>query len=298
MASQIRRRKYYEEDFGFLCATKRDFIIRKSRYSDIIKLTDSEKAKNVTYSDSKTNFKVFHLVKKIKKEITEGQFLQDIKKEVRGSDFRYNSINSRFGSFCVPSAVNVDLNSAYLTALNKHGIISDLLSEEINELPKEERLKCLGLLAYEPQCFEFRNGEPYGHFTQKNEFKEVFFYAVKKVSDVMDKSITLLGDKYIFFWVDGVYFLECGDNKKEVLDLFNSEGFCSSSENLTNLVYNNQNEKYISLEFKDEKSRLKRFNVRTDYYQKKIDYGLAIKKYLNDQSIENFKRIREFNFNN
>lgn len=296
MSNNLRRRKYYEEDFGYLCATKRDFTIRKSRYSDIIKLNDSDNAKNITYSDTKTNFKIFHLVKKIKKEITENQLLKEISKEVRGSEFRYNSINSSFGDFCAPNAVNVDLNSAYLTVLNRDGIISDELSDKINDLPKDERLKCLGLLAYEPQCFEFKNGEPFGHYTQKNEFKDVFFYAVKKVSDVMDKSISVLGSNYIFFWVDGVYFFEEGDNKKQVKELFEAEGFRSSIENLTDFKLQNQNEKYISLKFKNENDKIKRFNVRTDYYQKKIDYGISIKNYLNNPSVENFEKIMRYKF--
>ena len=286
----LRRRKYYLADFGWLCANKRDFYIKKSRYSDVITTIDGDRKESVTYTDSKTNNKIFSIVRKIKKEVEPS--LAEINRIVSKKDFSYFSTGSDLGSFCSDSVSNIDLNSAYLTVLHRDGIIGDHLHELINDLPKVERLKVLGLLAYEPDVFEFRNGEPYKEYTQKNPFKNVFFYAVNGVSEAMHEAKRFLKDDFIFFWVDGIYFSdENYSTGREVQYLLEKRGFKTHFEQLINFNFQADNEKYIKIDFVNPSFETKKFNVRTDHYQKKVAYGLAMKNYFSDRTPENFEKL-------
>ena len=285
----IKRRKYYLDDFGFLCATKRDFTVKKSRYSDVISIDDDCEVKPTTYTDKRSNNGIFHILKKVKKELE--PHVSEINDFMKGKRFDYHSITDNFGSFCCDKVSNIDLNSAYLTSLNRDGLLGNELTSKINDLPKEDRLKVLGLLAYEPDCFQFKNGEPYRDFSQPNKFKQFFFYAVYQVSELMKEIRSILGDHFIFFWVDGVYFFDQDFLNELVFEIIEKNGFKSTFEALKKFNYNLVSEKNIKIDFENDQGRTKKFIVDTNYQREKMLYGRALKKYLNEKTVENFENL-------
>jgi len=288
----LRKRYSYVDDFKFLIQTKRDFTVKKSRYSDVITMDDMDKKISTTYTDKRIDNRVFNMAKKLKKEVK--THLPYIDECMIGKRYGYNSVSSYHYSFCSDEVHNIDISSAYLTVIHRDGFISDHLFNSINEMDKAERLRIMGLLAYEPECFEFRNGEPSREYSIPNIYKNVFFYAVKEVSEVMMLIRASLGSDFIFFWVDGVYFFDRGDNKKIVSEILEEKGFKYTSEGIKNFLFDDCNEKNVILNFYDEKGKYKNIVARKDSYKQKLEYGIAIKKYLRDRTEENFLNLLNY----
>ena len=122
--------------------------------------------------------------------------------------FNFNKQYLETSNLTIDRVVNIDLKSAYLNVLKNEGLISIDLFDSINKLKKVERLVTLGMLAYEPELFIYEKGLLIDYQKIRNEYSKYFFYCVKRVSEIIQNIKFLLGDCFIFSWVDGFYFLE------------------------------------------------------------------------------------------
>lgn len=188
----------------------RDFDIYVSKRSKKIVMMDEvgPRGGNVNhfYSDKKLNPLIFHLCNKIKYEA-------DIYFGINSKDINPNRNTLRYYNYNVSQFNDigrfyyVDFSACYLRVLNNRGVISDGLYTEINRLPKQDRLVCLGMLAYEPYRIRYRNGERYGAIEQiKNEYSHVFYLACQLTQELMENIIRRVNNDYIFYWVDGIFF--------------------------------------------------------------------------------------------
>ena len=154
----IKKHKKLSElnnSLDYMKLSQKDFYLKKSSKSaQIVTLDENglKKGKQV-FSNKGMDFKAYHLSKKLMKQLS--PYLDDFEKQ---DDLYYYFLNENFlGSH--KTVMNIDIKSAYLKVLSKTGLIPNWLIEEINNLPKESRLICLGMLAYEPEIFHFRLGE-------------------------------------------------------------------------------------------------------------------------------------------
>jgi len=212
-----KKRSDFLKDLDQLIKNKRNFTFKASTYSREI-LTDN--GLKIFYADDKINMSVFNVAKKLKEELK--PCLQSF--EVNKQNLFYFLSNQKY-NFKETKTVYFDIKSAYLSVLYNSGLISDEIFNKISELPKKERLVCLGLLAYEPQFFEYENGKlkPSESRRIKNEFSNVFFWCVKEVSRIMTLCVQKLESDFGFFWVDGIFFKDTQENREAISEIFRIE---------------------------------------------------------------------------
>lgn len=134
---------------------------------------------------------------------------------------------------------NFDIKSAYATILFNEGFISKDTFDFINKLPKQERLACVGMLAGKKNIFEIdADGEVESEQTIISETAEYFFYCVRRTHEIIKGAAQLLGEGFIFSWVDGIYFLENPDTAEKsariiIEEYFNKKKFRVTFERLT-----------------------------------------------------------------
>lgn len=200
----------YLNKIKLLKEQKRDFYIDISKRSKKIVMLDEFGPrggnKKHFYSDKKLNPLIFHLSKKIKNEA-------DIYFHYNPQDIKPNRNTLRYYNYNSKQFIDtdrfyyIDFSACYLRVLNNRGVISNLLFNEINRLPKKDRLICLGMLAYEPYRIHYRNGERYGAIKQiENEYSHVFYFACQLTQELIENIIKRINNDYIFYWVDGIFF--------------------------------------------------------------------------------------------
>ena len=84
----------------------------------------------------------------------------------------------------------------------------------------------------------------------------------KFVGDILTETKFLLGNNFLFFWVDGIYFLKNEKTEKvlrDIVSLWEKKGFKCKKEILNNFYFLISPNKY---EIEYQKSgKLKRFNL-------------------------------------
>jgi len=111
----------------------------------------------------------------------------------------------------------IDIKSAYASVLLNDGFISERTFQFINLLPKKSRLAAVGMLASRNDLFYFQGRELTGHQKNVNVNENYFWYCVQRTADLMN--LIKAQTDYLFFWVDGIYFLtqKDADKAKEIL---------------------------------------------------------------------------------
>jgi hypothetical protein len=186
--------KAFKIAFENLVFLEKDFIVKKSSSTNQIKYNGNTEI----FSDSRFNFNVMHRYNELKSELEANiNFFQNDKET---GYFNYGKIVNNEKVF------NIDLTSAYLTILYNTKKISKELFQKINGLKKSDRLKVLGMLAYQPFVFYYQKGKLISNEQIKNKFRHIFFYCVKETFELIYKIKNKIGADFVFSWVDGIYF--------------------------------------------------------------------------------------------
>lgn len=212
---------------------KKDFLVTMGNYTTVLKVGK----KTLVFRDTKKPIdrsqfaKCIAVNRRIKKELEEHLYMFD-DFDLTPSDIDYFDASDL--EFECDSVFNIDLKQAYPTVLTNLGLLSKETVKKLSALDKKYRLMALGILAYEPTLFNYKNGELTGTKTRKSEYKKVFFYCVKTVSDLMEKiKNEILKEDYIFFWTDGIYFKPNPKKLKEINNFLLSNDYNHSFDFLT-----------------------------------------------------------------
>lgn len=101
----------------------------------------------------------------------------------------------------------IDIKKAYPTALYNYGAIDKYCYDFLGTISKKDRLAALGMLASNKRIFDYdENGVNYRIVHEKSSLKEWFFLCVLQTQKIMFDLKRILGDSFLFFWVDGIYF--------------------------------------------------------------------------------------------
>lgn len=212
----------YRIDFDNLIYLKKNFTVKKSTSTYQIQVDGNKKI----YSDGKFNFKIIHIVNELKKELF-NQLAFFVKDEKEVGYYLYGKDEIKK----TDKIYNIDLKSAYLTCLFNTKKISYQLFTKINLLSKADRLKVLGMLAYEPFIFNYVEGVLESTEKIKNIYRPIFFYCVKRTFEIIKVCARKITNDFIFAWVDGIYFT--GEkNIKIIQSILNTNRFKSSLERL------------------------------------------------------------------
>lgn len=239
--------KFQNNDFrnfyNFLISKNKDFILTQSNSSITITY------ENKTYpffTENRNMKKVFSIVKKIKKYIdqNETKFKQD------KTECIYNSCNYYFDFYKSEKIFSIDISSCYISIARNIGMISKELFQECFNLKKNERLMVMGMLAYNPSIFVYRNGKESDcyrknskknpNYELKNDYSENFFRLVYETDKIFLELEKKLKNDFAFFWVDCVVF-KGEHNIKKVCDFLNNFNLKYKIERIYELEIENSN---------------------------------------------------------
>lgn len=107
-----------------------------------------------------------------------------------------------------PVVYNIDLKSAYASILYKEGYIEKGTLDYLSKITKYDRLASVGMLAAKKQIFHFgRSGNIVSFEETISAYENFFYLAVQKTFEIMQNLKAIIGQGYLFTWVDGIYFL-------------------------------------------------------------------------------------------
>lgn len=251
MSTSLINGKNARSYIEFLKDAKIPFVLTCSNYTTMIKADNIINMKFVQTMMSNRCFAAFSKIKSDIKNVAP----PDINK----SQLQY-FLHDFNRSFKEDEVMNIDLKSAYAAILYMDKIISDETFQYLSTIPKSDRLASVGMLASKKTEFYFDHEGVIVDVVEKRSEKEnFFFYAVKRTFEIMTELRNIIGENYLFTWVDGIYFKYDHYAMLECAEYLDSIKFDFSAEILKNFLLD-YSELGIKIEFYKE-GKLKRLNL-------------------------------------
>jgi hypothetical protein len=133
----------------------------------------------------------------------------------------------------------LDISSAYWQTAYMLGIVDKKLYNEGMKMGKVVRLASLGSLAKKRTTWEYDGKYFYRNKPTVSPHSNLWYAICKRVSDVMTKAMLSLGQDFIFYWVDGIYFKNTPENRLKISSLFLDYGYECKPEPIEKIVFNN-----------------------------------------------------------
>lgn len=240
----IYTKENYKMYTNFLATLKVPHIITRSNYT--IRITCS--FFDVYFYQNEQSKKAFSVANCIKSDVKKSEANGHIRPDISRHDLRYFYFNKTevLRKTIGRDVFNIDIKSAYLNVLNNAGVLSEKTYAMASAAPKPVRLACVGMLAARKDVFSYDDAGDVSHSKIVLPTENWFFYCVQIVGDIMMNISRLVGSSFLFFWVDGAFFLgeENVIKVREYLDGLNYKYSFDVCRNF-NLV-ENANHSYIS----------------------------------------------------
>lgn len=208
-----------------------NFSLKISNYTASVKAGEHA----YFFSEDVIDTKAFRYYQKMNKEVA-GE-VREIPTNVKYHDFS-GLVNSEEN---IEEIICIDISSAYLSVLRNENIISQDTFNWINttstknKKAKTARLKSVGMFAKNPMELIFENGEIKDFKQNRSPFAWVFFLACQKTGEAMEKCKKELGNDFLFYWVDGIFFRNNTEKIPIILEILKTLGFKAKQENVSNL---------------------------------------------------------------
>lgn len=211
------------------------------------------------YVRSGNSFELYSAVwncKSFRKDFTaeDLQFIKKVKRQAKNpdiiikyidKDYQANSIeyikvnpNIKVGDR-FDNVICVDINSAYWVSAFQLGIIDEPTYQKGKKINKIVRLASLGSLAKKTETFEFDGEKMVKKSVERSYETENLWYAIcDKVGSLMSKLSKEIGDDFITYWVDGIYFVNTPENFQKITETFKEEGYACKIEQVSNIIFN------------------------------------------------------------
>jgi hypothetical protein len=201
----------------------------------------------VWITPSKAGFKLYGAFSKLKSYLMKyGPVIDFIPK----SKIKYFDLNRNLYEREIKKCYCVDIKSAYLSALKIHGVISQEIYDYINDLPKLDRLRCLGMLATCKIEFSFIDGNLTGYQMKRNDqLAKYFFLACYEVGEIMQQIKNIIGENFLFYWVDGV-FVTGKRNANKVQKILENAGYQHTTEIVESVKIQQRNSRHWDITLK------------------------------------------------
>ena len=119
------------------------------------------------------------------------------------------------------NVVEFDVNKAYYTTAYRMRLIDKEFYDKCMGLPKDTRLRLIGSLATQKRRIEYVKGRPTSYTPPRKD--DILRYAWFNIVDYVDQCLkdvaNMCGDKFLFYWVDGIYIEGKGSDYKVALDM-------------------------------------------------------------------------------
>lgn len=247
------------------------FEVQHGTYTTTI-ITKNGKQK---YMMNTYNSRVFKCASLIKKDVLNSE----LAKEIMSSTY----VKTNFGfsnnpkSYKAKKVLNIDISSAYATCLLRNNLITEKTYKILKSLPKTERLPCVGMLATSYTTFFYDKGECVNVEVYRSPTANVFFFLIDEINAIMQTIQLQLGSRFIFYWVDGIFFDYNTDKEtvQKVEEFLEYLGYDYKYENVQDFRIVNTDENLVIQMNKNKEYK--------EYTIGKDNVGDAIKRYLNDE---------------
>jgi len=169
------------------------------------------------------------------------------------------------------NVVEVDIDQAYFETAYQLGIIDDNLYNKGKKgsIRKIARLTALGSLAKKTYVYNFKGKKLKSREIETDVLlQNLWFTICKRVSDVMNEVIIDLGNDFIFYWVDGIYFKNTKTNLSKVMAKFIEAGYNSKFRKINQIYFH---EKGFAVN--DYGDIVREFNYPAYIDGKKVNYS-------------------------
>lgn len=208
--------------------------------------------------------------------------------KIEANELTYFNVKPRYENLYADLVYNIDIKAAYASVLYTDGFISRKTYNYILTIPKQDRLVSVGMLAGKKNIYKHsKDGKILHSETIISPTSDYFFHCVKRVSDIMNDAAYIMGDEFIFSWVDGIYFLTHPDNKKHIPEkcrimnnFFKERGFRVTTEKLTSFEMICKKSYYYCRYYKEGKLKFINVPKPDNTTVKKITSYLLKKDYL------------------
>ena len=211
-------------------------VLNKQKMSYTLKVGGSTyELKSVLFKGrafSRSNLKNYDLqfIKKVKRHVLKNNIHLNFLDQYFPSDVAYMDVNPTLQHQKFEKVVEIDVNEAYWKTAYMMGVINEEIYEEGKKgnLGKYTRLVALGALAKQEMEYVYIDGV-FSHVNEiKSDLTENVWYSIcKRLSDVMQGAKKILGNDYLFYWVDGIYFIDSKINRKKIKNHFLKFGYTS-----------------------------------------------------------------------
>lgn len=204
----------YLNDCGF------EFELSSSNYTTKI----TSEIVTQTFVLNMQSLRTFAAFARLKKDLSDKQVPNIQPEQVRyfEHDFKKDAFHDE--------VMNIDLKSAYARVFLIDKMIQKETFDYFSTCRKQERLASIGMLASRKKIFKFKDGKPISYVEQISPLSGFFFYCVKRTQEIMAELKNICGQKYLFTWVDGIYFLKDEQIAKQCEEYLNSIDFLFSKE--------------------------------------------------------------------
>ena len=182
--------------------------------------------KTIFHRDGKVS-KPFGIFQKIKSSIQKSDVI--IPEIPKGSiNWNYFNLEIEYPKefYCV------DISSAYAKVLLNYNLVNEALYNELTtKIPKEDRLKSVGLLGTVKSQIIYRKGQPPEIGKITSAYAKYFFFCCYVTGEVMELCRERAGKDFIYYWVDGIAVQK--EKAEEIMYYIESLGFPSKIEKVT-----------------------------------------------------------------
>jgi len=195
-----RTRQIMEAQVKSLIELGWDFTIQHGTYT-----TKIHKPTGIlTFSTIEFRPKVFIAANMVKRDATRS----DKGKEIMTHTYHKNNYaNSDTTELYLADEVwNIDIKSAYANCLLINDLILPETYEYLTGLRKHERLPAVGMLAKSHVKYHYSKGEIVSVQPYREKTSQIFFFLIHEIDRIMREIKWILGDYFLYYWVDGVFF--------------------------------------------------------------------------------------------
>ena len=132
----------------------------------------------------------------------------------------FRSANPNITNIKYDTCYNIDLSSAYAYCLYNCELITKKTFNYLLKLPKMERLTAVGMLATSHVKYFYSGGKCVDFKPYREPTAQIFFFLIDEINYLMQDIKWILGNDFIFYWVDGV-FIKPSVSKKKIQDVEN-----------------------------------------------------------------------------
>lgn len=196
-----------------LIANGESFTVTRTNVTTKFHFLERKRADRI-FSSVTFSYKEMNLFAEIRKEVRFNIEQKNLKlPDYTAKDIGYylysNAMHEaqKTGRVEFDDVMEFDIVKAYYTAAYNLGYISREFFLACIELPKTTRLRLIGSIATLKTIFVYKEGKLSGDPIQKYDpdLRKAWFHICKYVDECMRQLRRLLGEDFLFYWVDGLY---------------------------------------------------------------------------------------------